>query len=250
VSNPVRRYVYVIGPDGDQLKVLLTTVEAALPDDLNVKSWIRDTNVGTISVTLVERLSDAAAVVADLREANPNVYYEIGLAHAFGTPVILVADDATDARFDLQHERVLKIRRANGEARVEGLESELRKSIEEVLATPPTTAVEFARLRRALAEGAPTLTSSRSMSKRDNGAGPSWRDLALAGALLTVRSEHVENRLRVFHLDYGLGRVVGYSPIHLEPLSLTIDFEDGGRTLMPLPVAGLFLASVRAIGES
>ena len=47
-------------------------------------------------------------IVADLTGANPNVFYELGLAHALRKPVILLTQDLSDIPFDLKSYRVLQ----------------------------------------------------------------------------------------------------------------------------------------------
>jgi len=47
------------------------------------------------------------AVLADLTGRNPNVFYELGLAHAIGKPTILVAESMVDVPSDLRAHRVL-----------------------------------------------------------------------------------------------------------------------------------------------
>jgi hypothetical protein len=51
------------------------------------------------------RYSDV--VLADCTGRNPNVFYEIGIAHTLGKPVILISQDIDDVPFDLRHERVI-----------------------------------------------------------------------------------------------------------------------------------------------
>jgi hypothetical protein len=51
---------------------------------------------------------DAAKVlVAELTSKNPNVFYELGLAHALRKPVVLVSSNEEDVPFDLRHIRVI-----------------------------------------------------------------------------------------------------------------------------------------------
>jgi hypothetical protein len=38
---------------------------------------------------------------------NPNVFYELGLAHALSKPVVLVSSNEEDVPFDLRHIRVI-----------------------------------------------------------------------------------------------------------------------------------------------
>ena len=47
----------------------------------------------------------AEVLLADMTEANANVFYELGLAHAKGKPVVLLARKEDDVPFDLRHYR-------------------------------------------------------------------------------------------------------------------------------------------------
>jgi hypothetical protein len=46
-------------------------------------------------------------LLADLTQKNPNVFYELGLAHALSKPVILIAPSMEDVPYDLRSLRVL-----------------------------------------------------------------------------------------------------------------------------------------------
>jgi hypothetical protein len=52
-------------------------------------------------------ISAAKVLVAELTSRNPNVFYELGLAHALKKPVVLVSAKEEDVPFDLQHIRVI-----------------------------------------------------------------------------------------------------------------------------------------------
>lgn len=49
----------------------------------------------------------AKVLVAELTSRNPNVFYELGLAHALKKPVVLVSSNEGDVPFDLKHIRVI-----------------------------------------------------------------------------------------------------------------------------------------------
>jgi hypothetical protein len=49
----------------------------------------------------------ARVLVAELTTRNPNVFYELGLAHALQKPVVLVSSNEEDVPFDLKHIRVI-----------------------------------------------------------------------------------------------------------------------------------------------
>lgn len=52
-------------------------------------------------------ITAAKVLVAELTGRNPNVFYELGLAHALNKPVVLVSSNQEDVPFDLQHIRVI-----------------------------------------------------------------------------------------------------------------------------------------------
>lgn len=52
-------------------------------------------------------IHSAKILVAELTNRNPNVFYELGLAHALGKPVVLVSSNQADVPFDLKHVRVI-----------------------------------------------------------------------------------------------------------------------------------------------
>ena len=52
-------------------------------------------------------INAAKVLVAELTTRNPNVFYELGIAHALRKPVVLVSSNEPDVPFDLQHIRVI-----------------------------------------------------------------------------------------------------------------------------------------------
>ncbi len=56
---------------------------------------------------IVAGIANSNLIVADLTGANPNVYYEAGLAHAFRKHVILMTQEIDDLPFDLRSYRVI-----------------------------------------------------------------------------------------------------------------------------------------------
>ena len=45
--------------------------------------------------------------IANISGRNPNVFYELGLAHALGKPVIIVSESLSDIPFDINSSRIL-----------------------------------------------------------------------------------------------------------------------------------------------
>lgn len=67
------------------------------------------------------QLNEAALVIADLTGDNPNVYYELGIAHALGKETLSLVQAGGALAFDQRAFRVLEYEYANGS--VQGLDS-------------------------------------------------------------------------------------------------------------------------------
>lgn len=52
-------------------------------------------------------INSSKVLIAELTERNPNVFYELGLAHALQKPVVLISSNEKDVPFDLHHIRVI-----------------------------------------------------------------------------------------------------------------------------------------------
>jgi len=77
----------------------------------------------------------AKLLLADLSGKNPNVFYELGLAHALAKPVILVAESMDEIPFDLRALRIIVYdKNAPDWGRV--LREKIEAAIEEVLQSP------------------------------------------------------------------------------------------------------------------
>jgi hypothetical protein len=71
------------------------------------------------------------AVIADCTDRNPNVFYEIGIAHTIGKPVILITQNEDDVPFDLRPIRYIKYDYTP--RGMKQFENTLRSTIEETL---------------------------------------------------------------------------------------------------------------------
>lgn len=62
---------------------------------------------GVIFQDMQQAIERAAVVIAEITPSNPNVFYEIGFAHALGKPTILLARRGSDLPFDISSYRVV-----------------------------------------------------------------------------------------------------------------------------------------------
>jgi hypothetical protein len=98
----------------------------------------------------------AKMLLADLTGKNPNVFYELGLAHALAKPVILVAESMEDIPFDLRALRIIIYdKNAPNWGRI--LKDKIENAIEEVQKAP-TGAVLPTFLEVSRSSTKPTIT--------------------------------------------------------------------------------------------
>jgi nucleoside 2-deoxyribosyltransferase len=106
-----KRHCFVVMPFGDQdLQVVYEDfVRPTLVDGCNLLCERGDDVFGSnvIMDDILKSVEDADVILADLTGKNANVFYEVGICHALGKPVLLLAQSMDDVPFDLRHRRVL-----------------------------------------------------------------------------------------------------------------------------------------------
>ena len=110
----------------------------------------------TIVADIWNYTNEAKLILADLSGKNPNVFYELGLAHALAKPAILVVESMGDVPFDLRALRVLQYDK-NDPNWGAILHDKIVRSIGEVLAEPAQS-VPTAFLETKPKRGAPAIT--------------------------------------------------------------------------------------------
>lgn len=64
-------------------------------------------STGSVVEQIWEQIEKSKVLLAELTEKNPNVFYELGLAHAAKKPVVFTSGRVEDVPFDLRHLRVI-----------------------------------------------------------------------------------------------------------------------------------------------
>lgn len=102
------------GPDSEERKhadlVLSSLIEPALKE-LSLRPVRADkiSKPGLITGQVIDHLTRAAMVIADLSFGNPNVYYELALRHATRMPVVQVIRSSDTLPFDVSQFRTVVI---------------------------------------------------------------------------------------------------------------------------------------------
>jgi len=131
-----------------------------------------DASPGAITPKLLKDLVESKLVIADLTGRNPNVFYELGIAHSFAKPLIAIADSVSGLPFDNKDERVIELgdypESGLPAARVESAIDRLNESLDVVLAPDfeapsPLKEVAGARSLDALAPSDPVAAELAQM---------------------------------------------------------------------------------------
>lgn len=118
-----RPFAFVLMPFAKELRVVYTDFISPGLDAVGYEVRRAD-DLGTqrnIMRDVVQSLEHADLVVADLTGRNPNVMYEVALAHGLGRPTVLIAQSTSDIPFDLQNYRTILYDPARAEELQAGL---------------------------------------------------------------------------------------------------------------------------------
>ena len=105
-----RKFAFVIMPFGDDFDPIYEKLikPAFSENGYEVKRADDIESQQNILRDIVQSIHNSDLIVADLTTTNPNVFYELGLAHAFRKPVILITQSIEEVPFDLKSYRLLK----------------------------------------------------------------------------------------------------------------------------------------------
>jgi hypothetical protein len=83
--------------------------------------------VGLIMDNVIAAIDHADLVIADLTDNNPNVFYELAIAHSLGRPTIMVKeDDGSNISFDVRAFSYIRIDLTNRERSINSLRQPVR----------------------------------------------------------------------------------------------------------------------------
>ena len=101
-----KKKVFVIMPFQDQFFEVYETLKIQFTDHFDFSNANDEGNPQNILKDVVQPIYDADIVIADLTGLNPNVMYELGLAHSFNKKTIVITqDDLNSLPFDLKQYR-------------------------------------------------------------------------------------------------------------------------------------------------
>ena len=103
------RSVFVALPFGSNQSELVWNVIDFTCNGLNLRAARADRlqNTGLVLEDIWEGIQRAGIVIADVTRMNPNVIYEVGLAHTVSKRVVLLCERGQELPFDLRSHRVI-----------------------------------------------------------------------------------------------------------------------------------------------
>jgi hypothetical protein len=169
-------------------------------------------------------VQESMVLLADLTGRNANVFYELGLAHAIGKPVVLVAETMDDVPFDLRGLRVLTFDRNNpdwGQTLRTLIAAALKETLADVLGAVPSMFIRSAPSApsaptegaleaqvRALAEEITALRRERNLASI-GGPSPAAEDVAVAEIAVKFWSSSVGEEETIRSIQRAIETVLG-----------------------------------------
>ncbi|WP_373987765.1 hypothetical protein [Duganella sp. BuS-21] len=239
---------FVISPFGEPFDTYFSHIIKPALEDCGLFAVRGDSlyRPTTIVDDIWQGIREADLLIAELTDRNPNVFYELGLAHAISKPVILISKSIEDVPFDLRSIRVLLYDKDHPEWGNK-LKASLTKAIREVLQNPlsaiPTTFKSVVKTNAPEeSETLLRLEVLESLVQRiaDTG-GQTYFDLYKEEneAATQQRLLKLNEGQLVYHEKFGNGVVVGFQDE--KRTRAQVNFEHSGMKLLDVTLAKLKL---------
>lgn len=104
-STKPKKFCFVLMPFTDDFEDIYKLGIKQSCEDAGAYCERVDEQIFTESILerVYNQISKADFIVADMTDRNPNVFYEVGYAHALGKRTILLTQNVDDIPFDLKH---------------------------------------------------------------------------------------------------------------------------------------------------
>lgn len=118
-ANKVAFFIARIGTEGSDIRFASDLVLNLIVKPAARKAGLDDAQradeidlPGRITDTVINRIADGPAVIADLTGRNPNVFYEVAIAHAASVPLVqlIEADELASLPFDVDDQNTIQYR--------------------------------------------------------------------------------------------------------------------------------------------
>ena len=109
MTQEIQRTCFVMMPFAGEFDDIYRHVIAPSIEAAGYRSVRADqlSGTGPILREIIRQIERSDLLIVDVSKANPNVYYELGIAHALAKRAIIISSDVEDVPFDLRQYRVL-----------------------------------------------------------------------------------------------------------------------------------------------
>jgi SAM-dependent methyltransferase len=104
-----KKICFVIMPFRIELKEVYDYGIKPAIDNCEYECVRADETIGAINITkiIIKNLFYSDIIIADLTGHNPNVFYELGIAHSIGNKTIMITQDINSIPFDIKSYRII-----------------------------------------------------------------------------------------------------------------------------------------------
>ncbi len=104
-----KKKCFVLMPFEVKYVEIYSEVYKSVCESNGVSCWRVDeiSRPGSITKDIVDGILDADLIIADLTSRNPNVFYELGIAHSTGNKTIMTSQNKGDVPFDISNYRII-----------------------------------------------------------------------------------------------------------------------------------------------
>ncbi|MEW4234357.1 hypothetical protein Q0N71_20140 [Bacillus thuringiensis] len=104
----VKDTVFVLTPFHEEMKGTYNMIHD-ICNRVGLKSYKSDELVQAREIfpQIIKMIVNSRVIIANLDGRNPNVFYELGIAHALGKPTIMISKSISKVPFDLQSKTII-----------------------------------------------------------------------------------------------------------------------------------------------
>ena len=106
---PDKKLCFVIMPFREELEEVYNYGIKPAVEESGYRCVIAKEEIGSVNITrdIIEHIFQADIIIADLTGNNPNVFYELGVAHSVGNRIIMITQDIQSVPFDIKSYRAI-----------------------------------------------------------------------------------------------------------------------------------------------
>lgn len=105
MGNMSKKKVFVIMPFEDKFFEIYEMLKRQFEKDFMFSHAGEEDNQQNILKDIIQAIYDSDIIIANLTGLNPNVFYELGIAHTLNKKVIIITEDISTLPFDLKNYR-------------------------------------------------------------------------------------------------------------------------------------------------